>query len=222
MHLRLRSLCSLVGALALGAAVVAACSSSDGRALPPPSPGQTTTTPSTPIVPEGDGEVFELSSSAFQSGEALPVRFTCNGIDVSPDLQWSGIPQDAVELVLIVRDQSEGGFLHWVVAGIDPFVTGFGEGGLPENAVEATNDAGTDGWLGPCPAAGSGTHAFELVLHVLPEASGIVPGSPGSDAAALVETISLDQAVMTVTVTAGGTETSADASVSINEPSIEG
>lgn len=203
--------------------MLAACSSSDGRALPPPGPDQTTTTASTPVVPEtgtADG-VFELTSASFSDGEPLPERFTCNGDDVSPDLTWSAPPAGAVELALVVRDRQEAGFVHWIVAGVDPFVFGFGEGGLPENAIEAANGAGTSGWLGPCPAAGSGTHTYELILHALPEATGIAPGTPAEEAAARIESLSTSQAVLVATVTAGGTDTSIDGVASINEPSVE-
>jgi hypothetical protein len=210
-------------ALAAAALVLAACSRDDGRALPPPSADQTTTTPSAPVVPPsiGDG-ILELTSQAVVEGAPLPERTTCNGVDVSPDLAWVGVPPETVELALVVRDSSNDGFLHWVVAGIDPFVTGFGEGGLPENAIELANDAGTVGWLGPCPAAGSGTHAYEFALHALSEPSGLAPGTPGADAVARIESVSSVQAVLIATVTAGGPVTADDGSVSINEPSVEG
>ena len=214
----------LLLALTLAAAVLAACSADDGRALPPPSPGQTNTTPSTPVVPSevGSSEVFELQSNAFAEGAEIPARFTCTGVDISPDLTWVAVPVEAVELALVVRDRDAEGFLHWVVAGIDPFVFGFGEGGVPENAVEALNDAGTTGWLGPCPPSGSGTHSYEFVLHALAEVSGVVPGLAATEAATRIESISVGQAVLSGTVTAGGTETSAGDSVSVNEPSVEG
>jgi Raf kinase inhibitor-like YbhB/YbcL family protein len=216
-----RPLRPLLLALALGATVVAACSASDGRALPPPRPDQTTTTPSAPVVPPAVGEVFELQSDAFTDGAPLPDRLTCTGVDVSPALSWTGTPPEAVELALVVRDRNADGFVHWVVTSIDPFVFGFGEGGLPENAVEGTNGAGTVGWLGPCPPSGSGTHAYEFVLHALPEASGLVPGTPSADAIARIEAIATDQAVLSGTVTAGGTETTTAGSASVNEPSVE-
>ncbi len=203
--------------------MLAACSSDDGRALPPPAPGQTTTTASTAVVPPeiGSPQVFELRSDAFADGEAIPQRSTCTGADTSPGLTWAATPVEAIELALVVRDRDEEGFVHWVVAGIDPIVFGFGEGGLPENAIEARNGAGTVGWLGPCPASGSGTHSYEFVLHALSEASAVAPDLPGPAAAERIESISIGQAVLVGTVTAGGTETSAGGSVSINEPSVE-
>lgn len=179
---------------------LAACSSSDGRTLPPPDPGQTTTSVSTPVVgqpSEGVTEVFTLSSPAFASGSALPAVHTCDGADVSPPLEWASTPP-AEELAIVVRAPGDDGFVHWVVAGIDPLVQGVGEGGVPEGAVEATNDGGTIGWIGPCPPPGS-THTYELVLHALPGPLSLAPGTPGREAATLVEGASTARATLTAT-----------------------
>ncbi len=202
--MRRRPLLSLVLAAVVATAVVA-CSETDGRTLPPADPNRTTTTPSAPVIqpPTGEVDVFTLGSSAFGDGGVIPERLTCTGASVSPDLSWTGTPLDAVELALVVRDRDAGGFVHWVVTGIDPFVQGVGEDGIPENAVEGTNGAGAIGWLGPCPPAGSGTHTYEVVLLALPSVLAIPPGATGEDTAALVEASASERAVLTGTVTAG-------------------
>lgn len=177
--------------------VVGACSSSDGRTLPPPTAGQTTSSVTAPVVGqpgEGSTGVFTLSSPAFASGGAIPVAHTCDGDDLSPALQWSSTPPGA-QLAIVVRDLDAGGFVHWVVTGIDPLVQGIGEGGVPEGAVEATNDTGAAGWSGPCPPPGS-SHTYELALHVLPEPLTLDPGTPGQEAATLVEGASSAEAVL--------------------------
>lgn len=185
-----------------------ACSSSDGRELPAPDPSQTTTSVSAPVVaqPSDDAEIsstFVLTSTAFVEGGVIPEVNTCTGADISPPLAWSGAPA-AAELALVVRDRDAAGFVHWVVTGIDPTVQGFGAGGVPEGAVEALNGAGTIGWFGPCPPAGSGTHTYELVLHALPEPLALAPGTEAQEAAALVEGASSATATLTGTATAGG------------------
>src|SRR5262249_4531051 len=43
-----------------------------------------------------------LRSPDFQNGGAIPSRFTCDGDDISPALEWSGAPPDAKSLALIV------------------------------------------------------------------------------------------------------------------------
>ena len=47
---------------------------------------------------------LKLVSSAFTEGGAIPKKYTCEGQDVSPPLAWSGVPQGAKSLVLIVDD----------------------------------------------------------------------------------------------------------------------
>src|SRR5688572_19792812 len=164
--------CRALVALALAgllAGLVMACSDTDGRVLPPADPARTTTTPSAPVIqpPTGEVEVFDLRSTAFVDGGPLPGKLLCTGEGVSPDLSWTGTPLDAVELALVVRDRDAGGFVHWVVTGIDPFVQGIGENGVPENAVEGLNGSGSSGWLAPCPPAGSGAHTYEVLLLAL-------------------------------------------------------
>ncbi len=201
---RLPLVALVVTGLLVGAA--AACSETDGRVLPPADPRRTTTTSSAPAIqpPTGDLGVFTLRSTAFSDGGEMPAELTCAGEAVSPDLSWTGTPTDAATLALVVRDRNAAGFVHWVVTGIDPFVQGIGEGGVPENAVEGPNDAGTIGWLGPCPPAGSGTHTYEVALLALPGIVDLPADATGEQAAALLEASASERAVLTGTVTAGG------------------
>lgn len=122
---------------------------------------------------------------------------------MSPDLSWTGTPLDALSLALVVRDRDAGGFVHWVVTDIDPFVQGIGEGGVPENAVEGRNGSGTVGWLGPCPPSASGTHTYEIVLLALTSLLEVPPDASGEEAASLIEATAAERAVLTGTVTAG-------------------
>jgi Raf kinase inhibitor-like YbhB/YbcL family protein len=191
------------------AALAVACSSSDGRSLPPPDPRNTTTSVSAPVVgqpSEGDGdvvEVFSLSSTAFVQGGVIPPRFTCAGDGVSPPLAWASTPE-AAELALVVRDRDAGGFVHWVVTGIDPAVQGFGEGGLPEGAVEALNSTGTVGWSALCPPAGSGIHDYDFVLHALAAPLDLEAGLPAAEAAQRVESASTGAATLSGVVSPAG------------------
>lgn len=187
-------------------AVTMACSSSDGRGLPPPDADQTTTTASPPVIqaPAAPTGAFSLQSTSFLDGGALPERFTCIGAATSPDLSWTGTPTDAVELAIVVRDRDAGGFVHWVVTGIDPFVLGIGEDGVPENAIEGPNGAAEIGWLGPCPPSGSGTHTYEVALLALTAVVALPPVGTADDVAGLLEASASRRAILTGTVTAGG------------------
>ena len=198
-----RRLLALLAALALSGGALA-CSSSDGRELPEPRVAQTTTTPSAPIIQPspGSSDAFRLSSPAFPDGGEIPERFTCRGASASPSLAWSGTPLDATSLAIVVRDLNAGGFVHWVVTGIDPFVEGVGEDGLPENAIEGLNSADSPGWTPPCPPAGSGVHRYEVALLALVDPVDLAIDAPAEQAAAALEASAIQRAVFTGTVEA--------------------
>lgn len=125
---------------------------------------------------------FTLTSSAFREGGAIPKRYTCDGANVSPSLEWEGAPERTAAFVLIVDDPDARGFVHWVLYDL----TGAASGGLPE-AVSASPDAppqGTNGfgrlgYGGPCPP--SGTHHYRFTLYAL-DATLALTGAPKADA----------------------------------------
>jgi phosphatidylethanolamine-binding protein (PEBP) family uncharacterized protein len=190
-------------AVTAAAVLALGCSRTDGRTLPPADPSRTTTSVSAPVVGQPSdtqvAEVFTVLSAAFVEGGAIPEEHTCRGAGASPPLSWASTPP-AAELALVVRDRSAAGFVHWVVTSIDPLVQGFGAGGLPESAVEATNGAGTLGWYPPCPPPGTGAHTYEVALHALPEPLALAPGTPAEEAAQLVEGASSERAALSGTV----------------------
>jgi hypothetical protein len=112
-------------------------------------------------------ENMRISSPAFEDGEYLPVKYTCDGLDISPPLNFSNIPRDAKSLALIVEDPDAPGgvFVHWLVWNILPNTTGFSEG---ENITfpQGINDFGMKRYKGPCPPSGS-IHRYFFRLYAL-------------------------------------------------------
>jgi Raf kinase inhibitor-like YbhB/YbcL family protein len=187
-------------ALVLAATGLAACSD-DGRELAPVRPGQTTTTREAAVTVTGDsGQAFTLSSDAFADGDPLPERFTCTGAGVSPPLAWTAIPP-SIELALVVRDRDAEGYVHWIVTGIDPAITGFGEGGVPEGAVEQANTTGAIGWLPACPPEGDERHVYDFTLHSLDAPLDVDPALPAGEVATLIEEASPYETRLSGTVT---------------------
>jgi phosphatidylethanolamine-binding protein (PEBP) family uncharacterized protein len=182
-----------VAALALLGA--GGCNDQDGRELPPPDATTTTTVPAGEEASDGG---FRLESPAFTAGGELPARFTCFGDGISPPLAWAGAPP-AHSLAIVVFDADAGGFVHWIVTGLDPVVQGFGEGGLPEGAVVGPNDA-DGGWAPPCPS--EGTHRYRFVLLALAEPVEVDPDIDAGDLAALLRASSTDRAGLTSRVAA--------------------
>ncbi|MFB9236553.1 YbhB/YbcL family Raf kinase inhibitor-like protein [Plantactinospora siamensis] len=115
-----------------------------------------------------------IRSTAFNDHDLLPDRFSRDGGNISPPLEWSGVPDGATELVLLVEDPDAGRvpFLHWLVTGIDPRSTGAAEGQVPAGGREWGNDFGTAGWGGPRPPRNDDPHRYFFRLfavdHPLP------------------------------------------------------
>jgi Raf kinase inhibitor-like YbhB/YbcL family protein len=82
-------------------------------------------------------------------------------------------PQGSATLALVVTDLSADGFVHWVVVGIDPEITGTAEGLAPPGAIQGKNGFGAIGWGGPCPPAGSGEHEYLVQLYALDKDLGL-------------------------------------------------
>ena len=114
-----------------------------------------------------------IQSSAFQSQGAIPRKYTCDGNDVTPPLEWTGVPAGARSLVLIVDDPDapdpaapKRTFVHWLLFNLPPTATGLPEGAtsgsLPEGTAEGLNDAKSTGYSGPCPPVGRHRYFFRL------------------------------------------------------------
>jgi hypothetical protein len=105
-----------------------------------------------------------LTSSAFKAGGAIPTRYTCDGADVSPPLEWHGVPSGTAELFLLAIDLSgsSSDAIQWAVGGIPPSASGLSAGSLPAGAVAGMNSAGKAGWAGVCGAKGQVHHVAFL------------------------------------------------------------
>ncbi len=114
-----------------------------------------------------------LSSPAFQKGERIPSIHTCQNEDISPALEWNGIPEGAQSLVLIMDDPDAPGsvFTHWVLFNLPPDKRGLAEDvpplfKFPDGSLHGTNDFGRIGYGGPCPPAGY-LHNYRFALYAL-------------------------------------------------------
>lgn len=115
---------------------------------------------------------LSVTSSAFSEGETIPGRYTCDGDDTSPPLEWSGAPEGTGAFALIVDDPDARGFVHWAVADIPGDRMSLGEG---ESAgIEGRNDFGRSGYGGPCPP--SGTHRYVFTIFALSGRLDLEPG----------------------------------------------
>jgi Raf kinase inhibitor-like YbhB/YbcL family protein len=123
-----------------------------------------------------------LTSPAFADEGEIPDRFSFDGGNVSPPLEWSGLPEGTVELVLLCEDEDarQAPFLHWLVTAIRPDCPGVAEGAVPAGGLEWINGYGKAGWGGPQPPPGDQPHRYVFRLYALPEPSSL-PDEPTVD-----------------------------------------
>jgi hypothetical protein len=118
-----------------------------------------------------------ISSPAFPALGALPARHSYDGGNVSPELEWTGVPSGTRELAVICHDPDAplpDGFTHWVVYGIPPSEQGIKGGGGA--FTEGTNDFGESGYGGPQPPPGHGVHHYYFWVYALDAELGSTPG----------------------------------------------
>lgn len=114
---------------------------------------------------------MKLVSEAFTHESPIPKKYTCEGQDISPPLSWSGVPNHARTLALVVDDpdapdpaKPQRTWVHWVLYDIPADVTGLPEGAtrLPAGTREGMNDWKRTGYGGPCPPIGRHRYFFKL------------------------------------------------------------
>lgn len=112
---------------------------------------------------------IDVRSMAFAANAAIPARYTCSGADVSPPLNWHGVPGGAKNIALTVIDPDAPGkpFTHWVLFNVPASTIDLPEAGpLPVGGVEGRNDFGSTGYRGPCPPPGS-AHHYHFKVYAL-------------------------------------------------------
>jgi len=129
--------------------------------------------------PPSAPEQIRLTSPAFAPGAAIPPRFTCDGEDVSPPLQWSGVPAEARSLALLLEDPDapDGTFVHWTLFVMAPSTTGLREAEVPSGAAEGENSFGDIGYGGPCPPEGDEPHRYTFIVYALRSAPELDAGA---------------------------------------------
>jgi hypothetical protein len=139
--------------------------------------------------PETNGAAMtlHLASTAFANGQPIPRRHTADGQNLSPALQWSGLPPAAKSLALICDDPDApaGTWVHWVVYDLPPAAAGLSEGvskspELANGAKQGLNDFKNTGYGGPAPPPGP-PHRYFFKLYALDLQPGFKPGLTKKD-----------------------------------------
>lgn len=118
--------------------------------------------------------VFDIQSYIIRDNDFMPAAQAngrCGGENISPDLRWTGAPYGTRSFALVVHDpdsSARGGYFHWIVIDIPPYITNIEAGATfarPARAIE--NDFGLLDYGGPCPPAGLGPHRYHFTIYAL-------------------------------------------------------
>src|SRR3989338_6389030 len=125
-------------------------------------------------------ETMKLISPAFKHNGAIPSEYTCDGEDISPELNIENVPENAKSLALIMDDPDApaGTWVHWVVWNIPANTKVIPKGTSPKGVKGKTN-FGRLGYGGPCPP--SGTHRYFFKLYALDTILNLKEGSSKKD-----------------------------------------
>ena len=115
---------------------------------------------------------MELTSPAFEPGGRIPREHTGEGANISPPLEWTRVPDGTRSFAIVCHDPdaplvSEGsyGFVHWVLYNVPASVTSL-PAGTPDYS-SGLSGFGKDGYGGPMPPPGHGTHHYFFWLFAL-------------------------------------------------------
>ncbi|MGH2872341.1 MAG: YbhB/YbcL family Raf kinase inhibitor-like protein [Solirubrobacteraceae bacterium] len=131
---------------------------------------------------------LRLRSPAFEHHKRIPDRYSGDGEDLSPELQWTGVPEGTRAFAVVVHDPDAplvDGFTHWVAYGLSGDARGVREGG-GDGLIQGLNSFGNTGYNGPAPPPDHGTHHYYFWVYALDEELAL---EPGLGRRALLETI---------------------------------
>ena len=116
---------------------------------------------------------MRLTSSAFAHDAPIPRRYTCDGEDVSPPLEWAEAPAAALSFVVLCDDPDAPGgtWHHWAAYDIPAGLTRLAQGAAEYSGQHGFKQAITDfqrtGYGGPCPPHRHGPHRYHFRLLAL-------------------------------------------------------
>ncbi|MGH9137267.1 MAG: YbhB/YbcL family Raf kinase inhibitor-like protein [Acidimicrobiales bacterium] len=141
---------------------------------------------------------MKLTSPEFADGSPIPTRYTCDGDNVSPPLEWRDLPEGTVALALTCEDPDapRGTFVHWVLWDLAPTTTRLEVGEVPAGSQEGRNGFGQSGYGGPCPPPGHGTHHYVFSLAALSEAVDVPAGASIDDLRRVTDGSTLEVATL--------------------------
>lgn len=123
---------------------------------------------------------IKITSPAFKEGEPIPIRYSCNDVNVSPPLDFENIPEATESIALIMEDPDapNGLFTHWIIFNLPAEMRGLpefvmGRELMDDGSKHGLNSFGLVGYNGPCPPGG--THRYFFKIYALDEKLDLPP-----------------------------------------------
>ncbi|HAR63852.1 MAG: YbhB/YbcL family Raf kinase inhibitor-like protein [Candidatus Margulisiibacteriota bacterium] len=115
---------------------------------------------------------IEFISTAFENGELIPRKYTCDGDDASPPLVWSALPESTRKLAILCEDidDPDGPKTHWIIFDLPVSLRGLRDGipqqqFLEDGVSQGVNDFHRVGYTGPC--SSKTVHRYQFTLYAL-------------------------------------------------------
>ncbi len=124
---------------------------------------------------------MKIKSSSFENNNSIPSKYTCDGEDINPPLEFSDIPDRCQGIALIMEDPDApgGSWIHWLVWNVSPSSFYVKENSVPEGATQGVNSFGNNNYGGPCPP--SGTHHYCFKAYALDQKINLDSGADKQD-----------------------------------------
>lgn len=113
--------------------------------------------------------------SPVVAGNVLPAKYTCDGRDISPPLEWGQVPAGTKEVALFVLGLTptpSGGSaitVDWAVGGVDANLHKLAAGHLPAGTNVGSNADGSKHYS-VCPAKGP-RKIYEFAIYAVPKSA---------------------------------------------------
>jgi len=120
---------------------------------------------------------MKLKSPAFNHLAAIPAEYTCESVDISPELYWEDVPANTKSFALLCEDPDapKKTWVHWVVFNIPAHFKKLEKDISLVDDQQGINDFGKVSYGGPCPPQGHGVHHYNFTLYALDTALDLGP-----------------------------------------------
>jgi Raf kinase inhibitor-like YbhB/YbcL family protein len=143
---------------------------------------------------------MQLTSAAYQEGDRIPSKYTCDGDNISPEFSWRDAPKETKSFAFVIHDPDapgRDGFAHWVLYNIPPSIAAIDprvpkRGSIQGLGMQGKNDSGSLGYMGPCPP--SGTHRYFARVYALRDKVNLQPGATYAELMSAIQNLIIEQA----------------------------